>query len=83
MTSDGSYEFFQMHFGMKNSDATVVRGMRKVLSGMSAVESYIYDLIVLSSHWRTHIETLKKYLRRLNEVNSLLGFRSAFLGLCQ
>ena len=83
MTSDGLYEFLRMHFGMENSDATVVRGMREVLSGMSVVESYIYDLIVFFSHWRTHIETLKKYLRRLSEVDSLPGSQSAFLGLCQ
>ena len=51
------------------SSATLVRGMRKVLSGMSGVERYIDDLIVFSSDWKTHLRTLKELLRRLSEVN--------------
>ena len=36
---------------------------------MSGVESYIDDLIVFSSDWKTHLRTLKEPLRRLSEVN--------------
>ena len=54
VTPDGTYEFLRMSFGMKNSGATLVRGMREVLSGMSGVESYIGDLIVFSSDWKRH-----------------------------
>ena len=45
ISPDGSYEFFQMPFWMKNSGENLVRGM-KILSGMKHVESYIDDLIV-------------------------------------
>ena len=45
MTPDGSYEFMRMPFGMKNSEATLVRGMRKLLQDMDNVECYIDDLI--------------------------------------
>ena len=54
---------------MKNSDATLVRGMREVLSGMSGVESYIDDLIVFSSDWKTYLRTLEKLLKRLSEAD--------------
>ena len=58
-----------MPFGMKNSGATLVRGMREVLSGMSGVESYIDDLIVFSSNWKTHLRTMEELLKRLSEAN--------------
>ena len=58
-----------MPFGMKNSGATLVYGMREVLSGMSGVESYIDDLIVFSSNWETHLQTLEELLKRLSEAN--------------
>ena len=69
VTPDGTYEFLRMPFGMKNSGATLVRGMREVLSGMSGVESYIDDLIVFSSDWETHLRTLEELLKRLSEAN--------------
>ena len=34
MTTDGQYEFTRMPFGMVNSGATLVRGLRKILEGM-------------------------------------------------
>ena len=69
VTLDGTYEFLQMPFGMKNSGATFVRGMREVLSGMSGVESYIDDLIVFSSNWETHLRTLEELFKRLSKAN--------------
>ena len=69
VTPDGTYEFLRMPFGMKNSGATLVQGMRKVFSNMSGVESYIDDLIVFSSDWETHLRTLEELLKRLREAN--------------
>ena len=46
VTPDGCYEFLRMPLGMKNSGATLVRGMRQLLSGMNHVSSYVDDLIV-------------------------------------
>ena len=54
---------------MKNSRATLVRGMREVLSAMSGVESYIDDLIVFFSDRKMHLQTLEELLRRLSEAN--------------
>ena len=69
VTPDETYEFPRMPFGMKNSGATLVRGMREVFSGMSGVESYIDDLIVFSSDWKIHLRTLEELLKRLSEAN--------------
>ena len=41
ITPDGTYDFLRMPFVMKNSGATLVREMRKILSGMNNVDSYI------------------------------------------
>ena len=46
VTPDGTYDFLRMPFAMKNSGATLVRGMRKILAGMSSVDSYIDNLII-------------------------------------
>ena len=42
---DGTYDFLAVPFGMKNSRATLVRGMKKILAGMNNVDSCIDDLI--------------------------------------
>ena len=46
VTPDRCYEFLRIPFGMKNSGATLVRGIRKLLQDMDNVECYIDDLIV-------------------------------------
>ena len=50
VTGDGNYEFLRMPFGMKNSGAKLVCGMRKLLQGLEQVESYIDDLIVYTKN---------------------------------
>ena len=40
VTPDGQYEFTRIPFGMVNSGATLVRGLRKILEGMPGVGSY-------------------------------------------
>ena len=47
VTPDGKYEFTRMPFGMVNSGATLVRGLRKILEGMTGAESEV-TLTILS-----------------------------------
>ena len=65
VTEDGCYEFLRMSFGMKNSGATLVRGMRKLLHGFDHVESYIDNLIVYTKDWDSSLRVLDELLRRL------------------
>ena len=65
VTPDGCSEFLRMPFGMKNSGATLVCGMRKLLQDMDNVECYIHDLIVYTKDWATHLRVLDKLLEKL------------------
>ena len=53
---------------MKDSGATLVRGMRKILAGMSNVDSYIDDLIIHTNGWQAYLQVLEELLRRLRKA---------------
>ena len=88
VTPDGQYEFTRMPFGMVNSGATLVRGLRKILEGMPGVGSYVDDIVIYSDSWEDHIKTLKELFSRLRKARitarptkCLLGAsRMEFLG---
>ena len=65
VTMDGTYEFMRMSFGMMNSGATLVRGVRKLLEGMKHVDSYVDDILIHTQTWEEHVETLRELVRRL------------------
>ena len=62
ITPDGTYNFLRMPFRMKNSEAMLVRGMKKILAGMSKVDSYIDDLIIRTNDWQAHLQVLEELL---------------------
>ena len=68
VTPDGQYEFTRMPFGMVNSGATLVRGLRKILELMPGVGSYIDDIVIYSDSWEDHIKTLKELFGRLRKA---------------
>ena len=72
VTPDGCYEFLRMPFGMKNSGATLVRGMRKLLQDIDNVECYIDDLIVYTKYWVTHMQVLDKLLKKLRQAGLVI-----------
>ena len=88
VTPDGQYEFTRMPFGMVNSGATLVRGLRKILDAMPGVGSYVDDIVIYSDSWEDHIKTLKELFGRLRKARitarptkCLLGAsRMEFLG---
>ena len=88
VTPDGQYEFLRMSFGMVNLAATLVRGLKKVLEGLSGVGSYIDDIVIYSASWEEHLRTLKELFGRLRRARitarptkCLLGAnRMEFLG---
>ena len=68
----GCYEFLRMPCGMKNSGATLVRGMRKLLQDMDNVECYIDDVIVYTKDWATHLQVLDKLLEKLKQAGLVI-----------
>ena len=69
VTPDGQYEFLRMPFGMVNSGAALVRGLKKVLNGLSGVGSYINDIVIYSDSWKEHLRTLKELFGRLRRAS--------------
>ena len=69
VTPDGNYEFVRMPFGMKNLGATLVQGLRMLISDLENVDSYIDDLIVYTEDWDTHIRVLDELMNRLQQAN--------------
>ena len=77
-----------MTFGMVHSGATLIRGLKKVLDGLSGVGSYIDDIVIYSDSWEEHLRTLKELFGRLirdritaRPTKCLLGAnRMEFLG---
>lgn len=65
VTNEGSYEFLKMPFGMMNSGATLVRGIRKLLQGMRNVDTYIDDILVHTKTWKEHLDVLRELFGRL------------------
>ena len=78
MTPDGQYEFTRMPFGVVNSGATLVRGLRKILEGMPGVGSYIDDIVIYSDSWEDHIRTLKELFGRLRKTRITARPTSAY-----
>lgn len=68
VTPDGHYEFLKMPFGMVNSGATLVRGMRQMLEGLDGADSYIDDIIVHTNTWEDHLKVLQTLLGRLRDA---------------
>ena len=56
-----------MPFGIVNSGATLVRGLKKVLE-VSGVGSYIDDIVVFNDIWQEHLRKLKELFGRLTRA---------------
>jgi len=69
ITQEGHFEFLRMPFGLVNSGATLVKGLRKILAGIENVGMYVDDIIVFSKTWQEHMLALTEVLRRLKEAN--------------
>ena len=80
VTPDGQYKFLRMPFGMVNSGATLVQGLKKVLEGLSGVCSYINDIVVYSDSWEEHLRTLKELFGRLRRARITARPTKCFLG---
>ena len=68
VTPDGTYKFVKMPFGMVNSGGTLVRGLRKLLSDLEGIETYIDEIMVYTETWEEHLAVLEELFCRLSEA---------------
>ncbi|XP_062616792.1 uncharacterized protein LOC134278492 [Saccostrea cucullata] len=68
LTPDGLYRFKVMPFGMKNSQATFNRLMRKILKGLEHTDSFVDDILIHTETFEEHITELRKVLERLQRA---------------
>ena len=80
VTQDGHYEFLRMPFGLCNSGATLVRSLRKILSGVPNVAVYMDDILIFSEEWSDHLETIDEVFRRLDNANVTLKPSKCYFG---
>ncbi|XP_077868782.1 uncharacterized protein LOC144359467 [Saccoglossus kowalevskii] len=57
-----------MPFGIMNSGATMVRGVRKMLSGMCSFVSYVDDILVHTITWCEHLTALKELFTKMPDA---------------
>ncbi|XP_069138852.1 uncharacterized protein [Argopecten irradians] len=69
-TPVGLFQFNVMPFGLVNAPATFCRLMRKLLHGMSNIESFIIDdILIYTQTWEQHIDILRELFVRLRNAS--------------
>ena len=69
VTPDGLYEFLKMPFGLVNSSATLVKGLRDLFGDANNVSFYVDDIIVYNDTFEEHMKTLEKVLCIIKKAN--------------
>ena len=69
VTPDGHYEFLKMSFGLVNSSATLVKGLRDLFGDVNNVSFYVDDIIVYNDTFDDHMKTLEKVLCIIKKAN--------------
>ena len=76
----GKFRFVRMPFGLVCAAATFNRMMRKVLQGITNVDSYIDDVLVFTKTWSEHVHSVQQVLTRLREVGLTIKPKKCFIG---
>ena len=61
----GLKQYRVVPFGLTTSPAVFNRVMREVLNGIQGVEVFVDDILIHSSTWQTHLETISLVLSKL------------------
>ena len=73
---DKNMSFWQIPFGLKTSTSALVRGLERVLFGLSEfVISYVDDILVASENEKEYLTHLEMIFARFKERNITLNFR--------
>ena len=68
VTHNAKLEFIRMPFGTRSAGATLMRCMRKLLSGVKNVYNYIDDILIHTQDWEEHLKTLDVVFSRLRDA---------------
>ena len=63
----GLKQYRVVPFGLTTSPAVFNRVMRGILNGIQGVEVFVDDILIHSSTWQTHLETISLVLGKLRE----------------
>jgi len=81
VTHDGLYEWLRMPFGLRNAGATFVRAVRTVLRPIQAFcDSYVDDMGVGSSDWRSHLGHVREFLVIMRHTGITLNLAKCDFG---
>ena len=76
------YEFTRVPFGMRNAQATFCRAMQKILRHICrVVKSYVDDLILGTSTWKSHLQGLELFLKTIMDNMVTLALRKCLFAL--
>ena len=76
----GHFQFLRMPFGLVNSPATFNRCMRKMLTGLDNVDSFVDDLLVHNPEWAEHVRDVRANLLCCRAAGLTLKPKKARIG---
>ena len=79
-TPAGLYQFKVMPFGLVNAPATFCRLMRKLLSGIGNIDSFIDDIIRFTDTFEEHMDVLRQIFIRLRKYGMTARPSKCFVG---
>ena len=81
VTSEGTYEFNVLPFGLSGAPSTFSRLMSRVLEGLiwNCCLVYLDDIIVFSRDVETHVQALRAVFQRLRDANLKLSPKKCFV----
>ena len=77
---NGTYEFLRMLFGLVNSAATLVKGLRKLLQGLEYANHYMDDIVVHTPTWGKHVTAHRGILWRIARTHLTVRPSKCFVG---
>uniref|UniRef100_A0AAQ4PM80 Gypsy retrotransposon integrase-like protein 1 n=1 Tax=Gasterosteus aculeatus aculeatus TaxID=481459 RepID=A0AAQ4PM80_GASAC len=79
-TPDNFAQYFVMAFGMRNAPATFQRLVSSVFSGVPNCTAYLDDVVIHSSEWTAHVDSLRTVFQRLADASLTLNLAKCEFG---
>jgi hypothetical protein len=80
VTPDKFQQYSVMAFGMRNAPATFQRLVNIVLADVPHCAAYLDDVVVYSSDWAAHVDTLTTVFQRLARASLTLNLAKCEFG---